>query len=351
MKKLNKLILPISLISVSIALISIDKAFSYYLNKVDGISINISKEESNYYTFTINNTNSLLTNAPTCILDTNNTQFSQYYITGSFCNWDRASSIKMIKDGSNDGIFEHIYLEEGVSFKITDFGTYYGYSNIGSGNDSYFKNDSNDNLVVSKASYYDFYLNGGTIYITTNKTEASYDYTGIDVTTNQDDSGSITSFTYKINMNLYNASNTRMIFLNSYKNRIFEDIMLSDLTNNKEFNITSKYVYLYPDSSLWGINSAWFLLKYNSTYSKFIECSNDLGYYKASVALDTTSIVFYRMNPQYSFENITDSNLESSKWNNTDSVDISGDTYYKIAGWSYVESITKLINEADYILE
>lgn len=335
MKKLNKLILPISLISVSIALISIDKAFSYYLNKVDDISIYISKEESNYYTFTINNTNNLLTSAPTCILDASNIQFSHFYITGSFCNWDRSSSVKMILDGTNDGAFEHIYLEEGVSFKITDFSTYYGYTNIDGDNKSYFTNDSNDNIVVSKSSYYDFYLNSGKIYVATNKSEASYDYKGINVTINKDNSENITSFTYKLDMNLYDTSTSRMIFLDSNKNRIFEDILLSDLTNNKEYIISSKCVYLNPDSSIWGKASARFLLKDNSngnTYYEFAACENDSTFYRASIPLNVNDIGIYRMNPQYKFDDITDNNLNSYKWNVIESVDISSNTYYKIAG-------------------
>lgn len=353
MKKLNKLILPISLISVSIALISIDKAFSCYLNKVDDITINISKEESNYYTFTINNTNSLLTSAPTCILDINNIQFSNFYITGSFCDWNRSSSIKMIKDGTNDAVFEHIYLEEGINFKITDFSTYYGYSNISSGNNSYFTNDSNDNMVVSKSGYYDFYLKDGNIYINNMKTETSYDYAGIDVSINKDSYGDITSYTYRVNMDLYDISTTRMIFLDTNKNRIFEDIMLSDLTNNKEYNLTGKYVYLYPDSSIWGQANAWFLLKYDSNYSKFIECTNYSGYYKASVGLNVTSVDFYRMNPNNTFENITSGseNLDTVKWNLITGITLSNENYFKINGWSSYKTTAKLVNEPDYILE
>jgi len=126
-----------------------------------------------------------------------------------------------------------------------------------------------------------------------------------------------------------------------------------DLTNNKEYNLTGKYVYLYPDSSIWGQANAWFLLKYDSNYSKFIECTNYSGYYKASVGLNVTSVDFYRMNPNNTFENITSGseNLDTVKWNLITGITLSNENYFKINGWSSYKTTAKLVNEPDYILE
>ncbi len=287
---------------------------------------------------------------------------NSYYITGSFCSWNRSDSYRMFVDSNftDLGRYKNIYLKEGDSFKITNFSEYYGYSAIGGGNDSYFTNDSYDNMVVKtgKSGYYSFYLNSSyKIYIDKNTDQGmSWDDS---ITCVKDTSNSqYTSYTYTLDAIKYGSGNTYLNFYDSNKDKYIDPIQVKDIKTDRNALLSNKYIYLVPNTSYWEQANAWFMglltdkeSTNNTALVEFNKCDSNTSYYKAEVSIDYDNIKLYRMNPSTNIDNQSVGDIVNS-WNEKDVIDIATNYSYLVTGWgtSDIKTNVKPYDESRFTL-
>lgn len=90
-------------------------------------------------------------------------------------------------------------------------------------------------------------------------------------------------------------------------------------------------VSLYPDSSVWATDGAWFAAYYwksntDNGWVKLTDENND-GYYEGTIPAGYTNVIFTRMNP-------ANTTLGwDNKWNQTNDLSISGKDTFTITGW------------------
>lgn len=259
-----------------------------------------------------------------------------YYITGSFCSWNKQESFRMFTDtNSTDvGRYKNIYLTEGDSFKITNFSSYYGYSQIGGGNDGYFKKGSDDNIVVNsgKSGYYSFYLNSDyKIYIDKSTDQGMFWDDSVEPVIKNN------TYTYTIDAIKYGSGNTYLNFYDSNKDKYIEPIQVKDIKSSREVLLCEKYIYLVPD--VWNVDSAWFIGEVYSNdndhqVEELIVCSTNSTYYKFATPIGFTYCKFRRMNSSYTYSDTTIDNVESRTWDSVDAQGISSDFSFLINGWA-----------------
>ncbi len=185
-----------------------------------------AEDTSSTYTVFLEDTDSTLGDNPVCYPYSNAVTLTNYYMIGNFSgvaswSYDGSKSLRMIANGGDKGMLQHIKLTEGDLFRFVEPTQTpvweYGFTHIKSASTDYFEAEGKyNNIKVKKTGWYDFYLNSNSelwISVST-ETATAFDWdnvvTGITQTI---DDKKVTAF--EIDATKYSKASSYLIFSSS----------------------------------------------------------------------------------------------------------------------------------------
>ncbi len=341
---------------------NLDITGTFDLTFSDENKANHSYASSLTYSFTLKDEGTAFGNSPYCYPASSAIIPVDWWVAGSFRSWDRADAIRMVANSSasatnpDKGMAQHIYLQEGETFKVTNYGSnWLGYSALKYGDAlANFVNDASDNIQVKAGAtdYYDIYLNDSNEISISKSTSLETSDTHAKIAATQYDSSSKTA-SFTLDATKYASSSTYLSFSNEENTKASEGVKCSLALSSANDATCSLQRYVYLKPGVWDTASAWFMAQVSGNYMdttmvQMEPYASDESFYRMAVSTGYGTALFYRMNSNYDLTQVKDnptwwkSESEGGYWWNmantlkgegSSGISISSSQAFQITGW------------------
>lgn len=299
---------------------NLDITGTFDLTFSDENKANHSYTSSLTYSFALKDAGTAFGASPFCYPASSAIIPVDWWVAGSFRSWDRPDAIRMVANPSasstnpDKGMTQHVYLQEGETFKVTNYGSnWLGYTALKYGDAlENFINDAIDNIQVKAGAtdYYDIYLNGSNEISISKSTSLETSDTHTKIAATQYDSSSKTA-SFTLDATRYASSNTYLSFSNGENTKASEGVKCSLALSSANGATCSLQRYVYLKPGIWDTANAWFMAQVSGnnmdTMTVQMESyASDASFYRFMVSTGYGTALFFRMNSNYDLKQVQD---------------------------------------------